>query len=485
MAGQSSFSSTSLSVTGFDANTTGLGSFANAAAFTASGLDEFVLAAPLTHNVYNVWNWAATTDSNFDAGTGTAAANPISNPPSNNQIVGQIGTDNWSMTINFTQYGNAATAGDVVAESGVTILTSNGTTNQDGAQVQTTVTGSGANSLAAFFRNLSVDMLGTRAGGQFGISFNIADTTTSTSIPVFTEAFGGANSACYAAGTRVATPSGEIAIETLEIGDLVATSSGIAKPVKWVGRRTYTAAQVAANPHLRPVVIRKNALANAMPHRDLAVSAMHALFLDDVFIPAASLENGITILRSDALEPVEYIHIELDDHDVIFAEGAPAETFVDDNSRLMFDNADEYFDIYGADEAARGFSAPRIEEGYQLEAVRSRLAVRAGASAPVAAEPALRGHIESVSNGAVHGWVMDAANQGRPVELDILVEGETIARVLANRYRADLDHAGLVGGRCAFSVALPASVTSLEQVEVRHTADGSALAKPLVAALAD
>ena len=41
-------------------------------------------------------------------------------------------------------------------------------------------------------------------------------------------------------------------------------------------------------------------------------------------------------------ERVSYFHIELETHDVIFAEGAPSETFIDDNSRGMFHNAHEF-----------------------------------------------------------------------------------------------------------------------------------------------
>jgi hypothetical protein len=219
-----------------------------------------------------------------------------------------------------------------------------------------------------------------------------------------------------------------------------------------------------------------------MPHRDLIVSPIHGLFIDDVFVPAAALINGVSVLRSDALEPVSYVHIELDAHDVVFAEGAPAETFVDDDSRLIFDNADEYFDMFGADEMPRGFSAPRVEHGYQLEAIRRRLAVRGGLPVAVVAKGALKDHVERLESGMLEGWVMDEATDAAPVELDVLVDGEMVARVLANRYRADLDHAGLAGGRCAFSVTLPASAVRLSQVVVRRAQDGAVLSMPKVAA---
>jgi hypothetical protein len=46
---------------------------------------------------------------------------------------------------------------------------------------------------------------------------------------------------------------------------------------------------------------------------------------------------------------------------------------------------------------------------------------------------------------------------------------------MANRYRADLDQAGIGGGRGGFSIALPASAERLEQVTVRRVFDGQVL----------
>ena len=321
-----------------------------------------------------------------------------------------------------------------------------------------------------------------------GITFDLIagnGAFTGTNVPgteaTFTSYFQAAP-ACYAAGTAIATPDGEVAVEALKAGDLVLTADG-AMPVKWIGRRSYAAQQVAANAHLRPVMIRQGALADNVPHRDLMVSPMHSMFIDGSFIPAAALVNDVSILRTGSSAAVSYIHVELDNHAVIFAEGAAAETFVDDNSRSMFDNADEFYDMFGA-AAAGVFSAPRLEQGYQLEAIRRRLAMRAGAKPGPVNAGALRGHVERMVDSMIEGWVLDAAG-GAPVELEVLSEGEVVATVIANRYRLDLDHAGLAGGRCGFTVAMPASVTDISQVEVRRTIDGSPLAMPKVAALAD
>ena len=61
-----------------------------------------------------------------------------------------------------------------------------------------------------------------------------------------------------------------------------------------------------------------------------------------MLIEAKDLVNGVSIVQAERVESVEYFHIELDSHDVIIAEGAPSESFIDDDSRGMFHNAHEY-----------------------------------------------------------------------------------------------------------------------------------------------
>ncbi len=285
---------------------------------------------------------------------------------------------------------------------------------------------------------------------------------------------------CFTAGTRIATPSGEVPVERLQIGDLVLTPSGAAKPVKWLGRRSYGARAVAGSPAAQPVRIRAGALAEHTPTRDLFVSPQHALLIDGMLLPAAALVNDVSITRCRNYGDVSYIHIELDDHDAVLAEGAATETFVDCDSRAMFQNAAEYAALY-PNETPREpcFCAPRIESGELLHTVFQRIAARAGLwhlATPAAPGP-LQGHVEriAIEAGNLHleGWVLDTANPKLPVRLEVLVGRKVVAELLANRYRADLEAAGLAGGRCAFDLSLPASVA--ETVTVRRMCDQAEL----------
>jgi Hint domain len=180
--------------------------------------------------------------------------------------------------------------------------------------------------------------------------------------------------ACYLRGTRILTDHGEVPIETLRIGDRVATLAGSCKTIKWIGRRSFSGA--SADLSILPILIRAGALDSGLPRRDLYVSPEHAMFIDNVLVAAIDLVNATSIVQIDALRTIEYFHIELAEHDLIFAEGAACETFIDDNdSRLGFHNAEDFHLRYPhAVRSDAVFCAPRISEGHELEAVRSRLA---------------------------------------------------------------------------------------------------------------
>ena len=185
--------------------------------------------------------------------------------------------------------------------------------------------------------------------------------------------------ACYCPGTLIMTDRGEQPVEALAIGDAVTTASGQRRPIKWIGRRSYTGRELAGRKHLLPIRIAAGALGDGLPHRDLRISPLHAMLLDGVLVPAWLLVNGTSIIQESGCRRVDYIHIELETHDAIWAEGAASETFLDDDSRFMFHNASEHAALYPDDVAvSQTYCAPRVEDGYQLEAIRQRLAGVAG-----------------------------------------------------------------------------------------------------------
>jgi len=158
-------------------------------------------------------------------------------------------------------------------------------------------------------------------------------------------------------------------------GDQICDEGFALRPIRWIGRRWYAASVVAGNRDLLPVRVCAGALGSGLPQRALYLSPEHALLLDGMLVPARDLVNGDSIRQENRSTEVTYFHLEFDSHDAIFAEGTLAESFVDDESRLMFDNAGEYFALYpNARPVAAQFCAPRVEDGEQLERLRRRLA---------------------------------------------------------------------------------------------------------------
>lgn len=137
------------------------------------------------------------------------------------------------------------------------------------------------------------------------------------------------NVACFTPGVMIETVDGPIAVEDLKRGMRLKTLDNGDRPVRAVLRR-----EVDASGDLAPVCITAGALGN---DRDLLVSPAHRMLIsdwraqmlfgaDEVLVSAGNLVRGDLIYRAPRAQ-ITYYHILMDRHEVIFAEGAPTESF--------------------------------------------------------------------------------------------------------------------------------------------------------------
>lgn len=136
---------------------------------------------------------------------------------------------------------------------------------------------------------------------------------------------------CFAAGTRILTARGECPVEKLKVGDQLVTRDGTLSPIRWIGSRQATGNDMIHKPALRPICIRKGALGNGLPNRRLRVSRQHRILIGDpgqgaALVPAIKLIGRPGIFIEETGRDVLYFHVLLDGHQVIFAEGAMAES---------------------------------------------------------------------------------------------------------------------------------------------------------------
>lgn len=133
---------------------------------------------------------------------------------------------------------------------------------------------------------------------------------------------------CFARGTLIETARGPCPIEQLRIGDLIDTADHGLQPLRWVGGR-----HVLGVGRFAPVRI---AAGHFGAERDLIVSQQHRVLVNspaaelhfgdsEVFVPALHLADGDAV-RVLSRVPVEYFHLLLDRHEVIFANGAASES---------------------------------------------------------------------------------------------------------------------------------------------------------------
>ena len=182
----------------------------------------------------------------------------------------------------------------------------------------------------------------------------------------------GAN--CFLKGTKILTADGERKIEDLANGDLLPTKFGGLRPIQWIGRYPLKKSD-PCKPWVKaalPVQIARSALAPNVPHADLYVTGGHSLFLDGLLVPAGNLINGTSIRRDERdCDELEFFHIKLESHDVIYAEGAPVDTLLRVDECAV--NFAEYFRKYGTPETQETRCAPWVTYGGGRGEFKSRI----------------------------------------------------------------------------------------------------------------
>jgi len=184
--------------------------------------------------------------------------------------------------------------------------------------------------------------------------------------------------ACFSEGALIATPTGELAIESLSINDEILTADGQIITVKWIG--LHKVMPIFAGSKTDPVRFMASSLGDGVPSQDLIVTSDHGMILDDLVINASALVNGNTIKYVTASElptRVTYYHLETANHDVIIDNGAPAETFIDYRDRAAFDNHAEYISLYGAERIIPEMDRPRISSARMVpDVIKARLGIK-------------------------------------------------------------------------------------------------------------
>ncbi len=147
----------------------------------------------------------------------------------------------------------------------------------------------------------------------------------------------GTTNICFTKGTLFETPAGPRLIEHLRPGDRIMTKDSGMQKIRWIWARSCPASKVRENPALAPIRIAKGALGNGLPLRDLMVSRHHRLMLcspiaermfgmREVLAPAKDLTAIKGIDAAPATADMTYYHILMDRHEILLAEGAPAES---------------------------------------------------------------------------------------------------------------------------------------------------------------
>lgn len=135
---------------------------------------------------------------------------------------------------------------------------------------------------------------------------------------------------CFTEGTLIITPKGAIPIENLRVGDPVLTRDNGVQRLVWIGRRALDQHDLARDPALKPILLDPSLTGGNAP---LLVSPQHGVLLrqdgEEVLFRAKHLAgiSGGKARVCFGRKSVVYYHIAFESHQIVFANGAPSESF--------------------------------------------------------------------------------------------------------------------------------------------------------------
>ena len=177
---------------------------------------------------------------------------------------------------------------------------------------------------------------------------------------------------CFTPGTLIATPKGERLVEELQVGDRIITRDNGIQEIAWLGHKPMAGKQLVQNPHLQPVLIKRGALGQGLPERDMMVSPNHRVlvssektqlyFEESEVLAAAKHMVGAEGIHTVNVMQTTYVHFMFERHEVVLSNGAWTESFQPgDYSLKGIGNSqrNEIFDLFPELQSKAGL------EGYQ------------------------------------------------------------------------------------------------------------------------
>jgi len=165
---------------------------------------------------------------------------------------------------------------------------------------------------------------------------------------------------CLARGTLITTDHGDLPVEALKSGDKILTQDNGFQELVLTMSRVMAKSELRKNTNLYPVRISAGAMGAGLPKRDLIVSRQHRMVVKSniaqrmfgartVLVAAIRLTKLPRINVETSVQSIEYFHLIFENHEVIFAEGTPTESFLlnsESKNTLSFNQRSEFFTLF-------------------------------------------------------------------------------------------------------------------------------------------